>query len=142
LRVPKQNLILELPEDIDPADFKRIGEDVIKFIQERAIDGVGFNPDTGRNKRFPGYTKQYAALKGQSSVDLIFDGDMFNAMDVTNIQPRARRIEIGFTDSQQNAKAHGNQTGSYGKPSGDPRKARPFMGLTKADLDEILDKYR
>jgi hypothetical protein len=40
-----------------------------------------------------------------------------------------------------NDKAEGNQIGSYGQSSGNPRKARPFLGLTKADLEQILSKY-
>ena len=132
-----------IPEGIDPVDFKSIGRDVIEFIQKRAIDqNTGFNPETGRNMKFPKYSKEYAARKGQSAVDLVLSADMFNAMDVTNVKPRAREVEIGFTDSTENAKAHGNQTGSYGKPSGDPSKARPFMGLTQADFNRILEKYK
>jgi len=143
-RAKKQTLVLELPDYIDLSDFKSIGRDVIEFIQKRAIDeNTGFNPDTGRNKRFPKYTKAYAALKGssKSDVNLILSSDMFNAMDVTKVQPRARRVEIGFTDSEQNAKAAGNQLGSYGRDP-DPKKARYFMGITKTDLEAILDKYK
>lgn len=143
MRVPKQTLVLKIPEGIDPSDFTSIGRDVIEFIQKRSIDeGVGFNPETGRNKRFPKYSKAYAAFKGQSNVDLVLSADMFSAMDVTNVKPRVREVEIGFTDSTQNAKAHGNQIGSYGKPVGDPKKARPFMGLTMSDYQKIVDKYK
>jgi hypothetical protein len=140
----KQILIIDIPETIDPVDYKNIGQDVINFIQKRAIEeNTGFNPDTGRNKRFPKYSPKYAAMKGVglSDVDLVMSSDMFNAMDVTKVMPRARRIEIGFTDEEQNAKAEGNQLGSYGREP-NPKKARPFMGLTKADLNRILDKYK
>lgn len=138
--IPKQRLKVEIPEYIDPKDYKRIGRDIITYIQQRAIDGTGFNPETGRTKKFPGYTKKYAEKKGQTNVDLILDGDMFNAMDVTKINSGS--IEIGFTDSEENAKAHGNQTGSYGKPSPDPSKARYFLGLTKKELEDILEDYK
>lgn len=140
----KQRLILDIPDYINPDDLKSIGRDVIEFIQTRAIDkNTGFNPETGRNKRFPKYTEAYAKRKGTSegNVDLTLSADMFNAMDVTKVQPRARRIEIGFTDATENAKAEGNQLGSYGRDP-DPKKARYFMGISQSDLNSILDKYK
>jgi len=140
----KQTLVLEIPDYVDPSDFTSIGRDVIEFIQKRAIDdNTGFNPASGRNKRFPKYSKAYALKKGTSegNVDLVLSADMFSAMDVTKVQPRARRVEIGFTDATENAKAEGNQLGSYGRDP-DPKKARYFMGISKSDLNAILDKYK
>ena len=136
-----QRVKIELPEGLGPSERESIGLDIISFIQERSIQGIGFNPETGRNKRFPNYTKEYARFKGAdiSDVDLILSGDMFNAMQVLSNRPR--QIVIGFENgTKENDKAEGNQLGSYGKEP-DPKKARPFLGLTKKDLEAILENY-
>lgn len=44
-------------------------------------------------------------------------------------------------DSDNTGKAHGNITGSYGKPSGDRSKARDFFGFkSKKDIEDIVEQ--
>ena len=137
-----QKTRIDLPEDLPPSVREAIGRDILRHIQERAInENKGFNPDTGRDKKFPGYSKEYAKAKGssRSDVDLILSGDMFSAMDI--LSHKKGSLLIGFRNgTDENAKAEGNQIGSYGR-SPDPSKARPFLGLTKKDLDEIVKRY-
>jgi hypothetical protein len=65
---------------------------------------------------------------------------MFNAMKV--LQNKADEVHIGFKrGTKYNAKAEGNALGTYGQKDPIPGKARPFLGLSKAALKEILDKY-
>lgn len=137
-----QKTRITLPPGLKPAQREAIAQDVLEFIQDRAIgSNTGFNPDTGRNKKFPKYSKEYAASKGSSrgDVDLILSGDMFSAMKLLN--HTASSLLIGFDNgSDENAKAEGNQTGSYGKAP-DSSKARPFLGLTNADLNRIIARH-
>ena len=137
-----QKTRIDLPPGYSPTERGQIAQDILEFIQDRAIgSNTGFNPDTGRNKKFPKYSKEYAAKKGASrgDVDLILSGDMFTEMKV--LSQSSTSVLIGFENgSEENAKAEGNQTGSYGR-SPDSSKARPFLGLTKADLNRILAKY-
>lgn len=137
-----QRVRIDLPDDLDPATREQIGRDILEYIQKRAIEqNKGFNPDTGREKKFPKYSKEYAKRKGAalSDVDLILSGDMFTEMDIISHQKGS--ILIGFENgTKANAKAEGNQLGSYGG-SPNPSKARPFLGLTKKALDEIVKRY-
>lgn len=131
-----------LPSGLTPKERLAIGQDVITFIQTTAINkNKGFNRDTGRYRQFPAYTKAYAKKKRTSpgNVDLVLSADMFNAMGVTVNRPDS--VTIGFLDPSQNGKAEGNQIGSYGR-SPNPRKARPFLGISKKELDRIVDKVR
>jgi hypothetical protein len=143
-----QRVKFNLPESLPIEIRRRIADDIITRIQERAIsENRGFKAENGgdgtegREIKFPDYTKQYAAKKGTSrgNVDLVLSSDMFNAMGL--VSSTARSITIGFErGSDENAKAEGNQIGSYGRDP-NPRKARPFLGLSKSDLDQIVSKY-
>lgn len=136
----QQKFRFDVPKGISPADRRRIGLDVITFIQEKAInENSGYNAATGRYKRFPQYTKAYAKKKrtSPSNVDLVLSAAMFNAMDVVN--QRSGSVTIGFNDPSQEGKAEGNQLGSYGR-SPNPKKARPFLGISKTQLAAIIDR--
>ena len=135
----QQKARIPLPPGIDKADRNRIGLDIITFIQEKAInDHKGFNKNTGRYRRFPLYTKEYAKKKrtSVSNVDLVLSADMFNAMKILREGPGF--VTVGFDRGKQNDKAEGNQLGTYGQRSPNPRKARPFLGITQAALLGII----
>ena len=121
------------------ADREAIATDIVNYIIERSKSGTGFNPETGRNKGFVRYSKEYAKRKGQSNVDLTLSDQMLK--DIRVLSMKTDSILIGFENgTESNAKADGNQTGSYGR-SPNPAKARPFLGLTKKDLNDILIHY-
>lgn len=136
----QQKVVIAIPEDLDPGERLDLGLDIIEFIKDRTRDGVGFRKSTGRNYSLSRikYTKEYAKKKGvsRSDVDLTLDGPMLESMAVLNNRPGS--ITVGYVaGTKQNDKAEGNQKGSYGgRPNSS--KARPFLGLTKKDLDVIL----
>lgn len=136
----QQRLKLELPKDLTPKQRDDIGWRVIEYIQRRATDhNKGFNPDTGREFKLPKYTKDYAQKKGVSTsdVDLVLSADMFNEMKV--LSKKLGEVVVGFdAGSEANAKAEGNQLGTYGQKSPIPGKARPFLGLPKGQLERII----
>lgn len=120
---------------------------IIDYIIERTSEGTGYNPSTGRPKNLKAvrYSKEYAEEKGvgRSDVDLILDGNMLNALQHLKSKSNSDELVIGYrAGSKENGKAEGNQTGSYGKPSPNPRKARPFLGLTKKDLDRLYREFK
>lgn len=137
----QQKIRIKIPKGISPEDREAIASEVIEYIRDRAQnDGRGFNPDTGREFKFPKYTKDYAKKKGSSFVDLTFDDEMLRAMRL--LREESGSITIGYeAGSKENGKAEGNQKGTYGQPRPIPGKARPFLGLPKWKLDEIVEKY-
>jgi len=136
----QQKFRLVIPPGTTAEEREKIAADIITFIQTKAInDHKGYSRKTGRYRRFPAYTKEYAKKKrtSVSNVDLVLTAEMFNEMK--KLRDDSKSITIGFeAGTDVNAKAEGNQIGSYGKPRGDPRKARPFLGITKKDASEII----
>ena len=128
---------IEIPRELGPAARERIGIELRNRMQERAESGVGVNASGDRSKRFPGYSDAYAKQKGQTNVDLLVEGDMLAAMNLISHKPGS--VLIGFQNgTKENGKAEGNIIGSYGKPSGNPAKARNFLGLPPSEIRRII----
>lgn len=133
-----QRVRIRIPSDIKPADRQAIGEEIVNMMKQNAVDGKGVrgSPDQFRRREFPGYTKDYEKFKGQSNVDLTLSGDMLGSLGV--ISHQSGSILVGFSNgSEDNAKAEGNITGSYGRAP-NPRKARNFLGLIRSEVNQIV----
>lgn len=132
---------IKIPKGYDPSDFKDIGQDIITLIRDRCDEGVGVKR-SGRSFRtydFPDYTPEYQRKTGKRNVDLKLSEDMLSSIRVLEAEDDA--VIIGFKEgSKENAKAEGNQIGSYGRKP-DPKKARRFLGITKEELDAVLAVY-
>ena len=94
----------------------------VEKIQERTSGGKDID-----NRKFTRYSKGYADKKGvsRSSVDLILTGEMLTSFDESTTRDKV----ILKINESNTGKAHGNITGSYGRPSGDSSKARDFFGF-------------
>lgn len=128
---------VEIPSDLKPRERQLVAEEIIEFIQERTSDG--FDKRNKPLSRKP-YTAAYAKRKGVSpgSVDLVLSGDMLG--DIELLSHKRGNLLIGFKNgTESNAKADGNITGSYGRPSGDKKKARDFLGIFKKDVKALID---
>ena len=147
--MPQQKVTIEIPDEYGPDERAAIGKDIVEFIRQRSEDGVGVK-ETARgwkNVPFPAYSKTYKEsldfkIAGKTNkVNLTLSGDMLIALDVLNHRPG--EITIGYRkgDREENDKAEGNITGSYGG-SPNPKKARNFLGISASDLREILDQYK
>jgi hypothetical protein len=104
---------------------------------DKMVDRTVSNQDV-KGKQFPDYEPKYADFKGvpKNSVDLVLSGDMLDSF-TDSIDGDIVRISV---DEGQAGKAHGNITGSYGKPVGVPEKERDFFGfVNKRDLDSIIN---
>lgn len=127
-----QRTRIELPKSVDPG---QAGELIIEYIRERTQQGTGIRSN-GRLYDFPAYSEAYRKWKGQRKVDLTLSEDMLSEMRVLSV--KGSSITIGFENgTEANAKAEGNQIGSYGRDP-NPRKARSFLGVNKAELQAIL----
>jgi hypothetical protein len=145
----QQKVKIPLGERFDSIEIDNIGKDIIEYIKRRTEDGIGIKETSRGLMRysFPKYSEAYIksldfkiAGKNPKSVDLTLSGDMLAALEV--LDATSSSITIGYeAGSEENARAEGNQLGSYG---GDPKpkKARKFLGLTKGEVEEILRGYR
>ena len=130
---------IELPDDLDKSERKKVGSEVLDYIRKRTTRGLGKG-----GKKFPAYSKQYIAsldfrnaAKKSSKVNLKLSGDMMAALDV--LSHKKGQLLYGFENkTPENDRAEGNVLGSYG---GNPNssKARDFMGLTKGEIDTIVE---
>ena len=136
-----QRIRIEIPDNLGPSAREAIGIALRNRMQERAESGKGMNAGGTRSKQFPGYTPEYEKFKGQSNVDLILDGDMMASLNL--ISHTKGSVLIGFENgTKENAKAEGNIIGSYGQPTGNPAKARNFLGLPKAEIEQIIKDHQ
>lgn len=138
----QQKVTIRIPDDLRPDERQEFAEGVIEYIRQRSRDGTGVRK-VGRGfslYQFPAYTEKYAKRKGQSKVDLTLSEEMLESIEL--LRHKRGEITIGFQrGTDVNAKAEGNQIGSYGKPRGDPSKARRFLGLTSDERETLLDMY-
>lgn len=123
------------------SEKQAFGDAVIRRILERTARGIDVNGNL-----FTGYTKEYKEsldfriAKSSSRVNLELSGDMLTSLSVIDIGTSS--ITIGFDDPDEEAKAAGNILGTYGQKTPNPSKARSFVGLPQAELDEIKATFR
>lgn len=137
-----QKIRIDVPEDIGPSEREAMGAEMVALMVSKAKDGIGvrYEGDRARPKNFPAYTERYEKFKGQKNVDLTLSGEMLEALNV--LSHKKGSILIGFENgSEENDKAEGNITGSYGR-SPNPRKARNFLGLTASEIKAIVRDYK
>lgn len=142
----QQLVEIKIPEELTPRERKQFALEIIETIQRRTESGTGVRKaGTGfTTYKFPGYSKSYiesdafrAYGKSPNRVDLTLTGDMLSSLELLDHWPGS--VVIGFRDgTEENAKAEGNQLGSYGG-SPNPRKARKFLGATRAEIQEALE---
>ena len=114
-----------------------VGEAILNRIRERTANGAGIGGSPFSNGK---YSDSYAesiefvaAGKDQHEVNMELSGDMMALMDVISQTPNT--IEIGWSDSTQNAKAYNHNTG-------DTVPKRPFFGLSKSEIREIANEFK
>jgi hypothetical protein len=111
---------------------KEIGRRIIDAIKERTQSGLDKN-----EKEFKKYSKDYIKSpifkiwgKSASNVNLLLTGDMQANIDVVKVT--GNTVEIGFTDSLEEAKAEGHIKGANYLP------VRNFWGLPNASALELI----
>ncbi|RTL05198.1 hypothetical protein EKK58_08600 [Candidatus Dependentiae bacterium] len=133
---------VNLPEGYSRDERQAIAAEIVSFVRQRTLKGVDFE-----GSKFPKYSDSYtksvnfrAAGKDKSSINLTLSGDMLAYLDLQ--EDNEDELIIGYEEGSKEAgKAEGNQIGSYGKPTGNAKKARKFLGITQEDLSKILSKY-
>ena len=138
-----QRIAIAIPTKYKPAARLAIAQDMIDRIVERTRkENVDKN---GRS--FPAYSDAYvkskafrAAGKSRSDVNITLSKETLDSLQL--LSHRSGEVRIGFENgTDANAKADGNIRGTYGRPQPIPGKARDFLGLTKAEIKEILNDY-
>lgn len=137
-----QRVRVDIPKTYTPTERVAIANEIIEYIQERTDQGKDKD-----NNSFPKYTKEYeksrdfkTAGKG-STVDIRLTGETLDSMDLISHKSGSLLIGYDRSDKELNGKVEGNRIGSYGQSSGDPKKARDFLGITNDDLEKILKKF-
>lgn len=132
---------IKIPDDLSAKDREGLAFDVLEFIRNRTEKGKDKN-----NRSFKKYSTAYTesldfSIAGKSKKpNLKLSGDMLDDMDL--LSHKKGSILIGYENgSENNAKADGNITGSYGRPSGNSKHARDFLGITKKDLKKVIKVY-
>jgi hypothetical protein len=126
--------------DYSPEEREAIGTEIIDRIVKRTKSGVD-----KRGVDFAEYSKAYEqsiefkAAGKSGSVDLTLTGDMLDSIRI--LANEDGKLTIGFENgSTENGKADGNIRGTYGQQKQVGPK-RDFLGISKAELSDILEKY-
>jgi len=100
---------------------KVFAEELKTIILARTAKGRGVNGP------FKKYTKKYAELKGDSTVNLRRTGDMLDAMKVKKNNKNS--YTIGFSNKKEE-----NKAGHVGKK-------RPFMGANETEWKKLKKRF-
>lgn len=143
----QQKVTIRLRKDLGSAQRRAVGLNIIQHIRKRTSEGKDKTgkPWTGKAGE---YSKSYqksldfkiAKRKG-GPVNLELSSEMMNSIKI--IDHKKGEITIGFDgrNKKLNAKAEGNILGTYGQDSPIRGKKRDFLGIERAKLAEIQDKY-
>lgn len=139
-------LEIELPEKLKPNQRQAIAQEVIDFIVQRTQKGQDVKGEKWSGSRGT-YSKSYEksldfkiAGKSKSKVNLTLSSEMLNDLEI--IKQGKGKIVIGYgRGNASRGKAEGNILGTYGNATPRRGKSRPFLGISKNDLAEIVDPY-
>lgn len=139
----QQKITIAIPEGYSSVERDAISDRMIDNIIKRSKASNGVSD--GKLYPFPKYSKSYEGsldfkIAGKSDkVNLTLSGSMLNS--IVKLTDRKGSVTLGFqADDPNNAKAEGNQLGSYGG-SPNESKARRFLDLTKGELSKILKQF-
>jgi len=137
-----QRFKVNVPKKLSPIQREALAQEVIDFVINRSKSGLDKN-----NKPFPGYSDAYVkslnfkiAGKSKGKVNLTLSQEMLQSLSLISHKPGELLIGYDKSDNELNGKVEGNVLGTYGRSSPIRGKARDFMGISKKDLETILDK--
>lgn len=139
-------LELEIPETLKPNQRQAIAQEIVDFIVQRTQKGLDVKGNAWTGKRGE-YSKAYAesldfkiAGKKKGKVDLTLSSEMLNDLEI--IKTAKGKIELGYKRGNPSyGKAEGNILGTYGSDTPIRGKSRPFLGISKEKLVEIVTPY-
>ena len=122
---------ISIPERFDTAAREDIGQRLVKRIKDRTRSGIDVN-----NQAF-----KYAKGSPHSGDNLEDSGDMLSELEI--LSTTKGKITIGYADlsSVEANQAEGNQLGTYGQNRSNPSIAKPFIGVSKRDLDLVIAQH-
>jgi len=135
---------ITISENYSELERKSIAKDIIEHLRKRTKSGKGegLKPWPGSAGKYSKSYKESLDFKlkaSKSPVNLTLSGDMLTAIEV--LQNRKSKIQVGIPfGASEWGRAKGNILGSYGG-NPNPSKARPFLKLSKKEIDNILSKY-
>jgi len=151
----KKNVVQTKPINLSKGyslqERKAIAQDFIDYIVDRTRKGKGKggkdwrkgskkNPGPGRYSESYKKSFEFKAKTSKGKVTLELFGDMLSSIE--KLPSGSSEVIVGVPKGDaDNAKAEGNILGSYGgKPN--KKKARPFLDMTKSEINKILRPYR
>lgn len=136
------NQILGIDVSDDDGLTEAVGQFIIDKIVERTKSGRAVD-----GSKFAKYSESYKdslefkAFGKSSKVDMELSGEMLSTLTI--ISSKNGKIKVGWSDSENNAKAYGNITGMEGHPTLEGvTPARNFFGMTAAEIAEMQKEFR
>lgn len=121
----------------DPSLVNQIGQDIIDYMVARVQDGKGIG---GVTLKAP-YSKDYLSSdiakaydKKADPINMTLTGDMLGSIDLVNDD--ADKLKIAIDGSDVDTKK------AYNHNVGDTVPRRPFFGVDKSELEDILAAHQ
>jgi len=142
-----QRIKIPVRKDLSKIQRKAVGLEIIQHIRKRTSEGRDKHGNPWKGKAGE-YSKSYRnsldfkiAKGGSSTVNLELSSEMMNSIEI--LSNKKGELTIGFdkNNSELNGKVEGNRLGTYGNSSPIRGKKRDFLGIERAKLKEIQDKY-
>ena len=137
---------VEISKKYTPIERKAIANDIIKYIRERTQRGHGEDDKPWKGSEANTYSESYKdsldfkQKKNKSVVNLTLSSDMLTSIRPLKDSPGNIQLGVPFEDEEW-GRAKGNILGSYGQPKPNPKKARPFLNISKKEVGAILKNY-
>ena len=142
-----QRFKVNLRKGLGKAQRQAIGLEIIQHIKKRTSEGKDKTGNPWKGKAGE-YSKAYRnsldfkiAKRSGGVVNLELSSQMMNSMKI--LSNKSGELLIGYdkSDSKLNGKVEGNRLGTYGQNKAIRGKKRDFLGVERAKLTEIQDKY-
>lgn len=130
----------QLPDNFTQSQREYAGKLIVDRILVNTAKGRDANGES-----FKKYSNEYKNSLDFKNADksttpnLHLSGDMLSNLAVINTNNSGVWIGYKMGDSF-GGQVEGNQIGSYGQPSGNPSKARKFIGLPPDELEAIIHR--
>lgn len=123
------------------ADRSEIRDAIAQALMDKIIKRTEGAKDIN-DSPFRGYSKEYKksldfkAAGKSSKVNLKLSGDMLGLLDI--VETSGNTVTLGWTESDEAAKAHGHITGD----KKGPKVKRDFFGLSPKDVKQVTDEFQ